>query len=83
MPMNYHYPPFPAEFVFLPVNQQKHKYRTYFQNPCEASVRSRIFLFFTCEYVGLSVCTGKKRYRPEIPYTHSPEPYLQTSFCSF
>ena len=61
----------------------------FYQNPCEASSRSRIFLFSLVNmWLCLSVCTApfghkEKRYRPEIWYTHSPRPYLKTSFFLF
>ena len=61
----------------------------FYQNPCEASSRSRIFLFSLVNmWLCLSVCTApfghkEKRYRPEIWYTYSHWPYLKMFFLFF
>ena len=60
------------------------KYQTVsFQNPCEASSRSRIFLFslvYVCMYEFIYLChaswINEKRYRPEIWYTRFPRPHF-------
>ena len=64
-----------------------------FQNPREASSRSRIFLFsvvnmLVCDSVCRCVCTApfshnEKRYRPQIWCTYSHRPYLKTFFFCF
>ena len=60
-----------------------------YQNPCEASSRSRIFLY---SLVNMLVCESvftthfghnEKRYRPEIWYMHSPRPYLKMGLYFF
>ena len=63
-----------------------------YQNPREASSRSRIFLnslvyVCVCMYLLIYVChvswPNEKRYRPEIWYTYSHRPYLKIFFCFF
>ena len=56
-----------------------------YQNPCDASSRSRIFLF-SLVYVIMCVTWSHllvKWYRPETWYTHSPSPYWKRFFCFF
>ena len=66
----------------------------FFQNPREASSRSRIFLnslVYLCISVIVCVCIyvchvswpNEKRYRPEIWHTYSHWPYLKTFFFCF
>ena len=65
-------------------------FRVEYQNPHEASSRSRIFLnslVYLCMYLFIYArhvsWPNEKRYRPQIWHTYSHWPYLKTGFFVF